>query len=70
MPQTENPYLVVLGNGDEAEATTLEGAVLAARTLWDEACWRDARPAAHIYLATDNTLRHLATITDRRQLSC
>lgn len=33
----ELPYSVELGSGDAAEADSLEGIVLAARTLWDEA---------------------------------
>lgn len=52
-----------------AGGQTLEGACLAARTLWDEACWRDARPVVHFYLQQHGTLTLLANVTDRRQLS-
>lgn len=36
--------VVTLGTGDEATALDPEAAVLAARTMWDEAAWVACKP--------------------------
>lgn len=42
---SQHPYEVTMSNGDQAEADTVEGVILAVRTMWDD---NDQAPEIHV----------------------